>query len=122
MVLITPSQRVVIMKRRSGFTLVETSIVVAIIGLLSAVAIPSFSAVRAKSLSNTKKANVRQLNNAVQMWAMDALALDNAPIGGGITNYIKGGIDGLVVGASGVNITNITMEIVSHTFTVADLY
>jgi len=96
--------------------------VVAVIGLLSAVAIPSFSAVRAKSLNNTKKANIRLLNNSIQIWAMDNLLPDDARVGGGVTNYIKGGIDRLSVGQSFVNITNITTKTIDYTFVVADLY
>lgn len=109
-------------KRRGGFTLVETSVAVAVIGLLSALAIPSFSAVRAKSFNNTKKANVRLLNNSIQMWAMDNLLPDDARIGGGVTNYIKGGIERLSVGQSFVNVSNITTKTISHTFTVEDIY
>lgn len=110
------------MKRRSGFTLVEVSIVVAVIGLLSAVAIPSFSAARSMSVNNTKKSNVRLLNNSVQMWAMDNLVAGDALIDRGITNYIKGGIGQLSVGSSWVNITNIIAQTSDHTFTVQDLY
>jgi len=110
------------MKSRQGFTLVETSVVVAVIGLLSAVAIPSFQSVRAKSLNNTKKANVRVLNNAVEMWAMDNLLPGETAIDLAITNYLKGGVEALQVGTQAVGMTNITQQTVNHIFTVEELY
>ena len=110
------------MKRRSGFTLVEISIVVSVIGLLAAVAIPSLNSARSNSLDRTKKSNVRVLNNAVEMWAMDVLAPDRTRIGIGVTNYIKGGFESLSVGESPLNITNITQKTVGYTFTIDDLY
>lgn len=110
------------MSRRSGFTLVETSVVVAVIGLLSAIALPSFSAARTRSLASIKQSNVRLLNNAVEQWAMDEFSVEGAMIGFGITNYIKGGLSQLAVGSVEVNITNITTKAVGYSFTVEDLY
>ncbi|MCF7863474.1 MAG: hypothetical protein K9L89_01640 [Kiritimatiellales bacterium] len=102
--------------------MVETSVVVAVIGLLSAIAIPSFSAVRTHSLDTIKQSNVRVLNNAVQQWAMENFSSDDERIGGGITNYIKGGLSRLAVGSAPVNITNIVSKTAGYTFTVEDLY
>jgi len=109
-------------RRQSGFTLVEVSIVVTVIGLLSAVAIPSFSSARRRSIENTKSSNVRLLNNAVEMWAMDNMVGDGSEIGYGITNYIKGGFQQMSIGSLPVNITNIIEKSVGYTFTKEDIY
>ena len=59
------------MKSKAGFTLVEIMIVVAIIGLLAAIGIPSFMRARTKSLENTKEANINQIEGAIAQYALD---------------------------------------------------
>jgi len=56
---------------KKGFTLVEIMIVVAIIGLLAAIAIPNFMKARQKALENARTANLKQIESAIQVWAID---------------------------------------------------
>ncbi|MGA2245295.1 MAG: type II secretion system protein [Verrucomicrobiota bacterium] len=56
---------------RAGFTLVEIMIVVAIIGLLAAIAIPNFVTARARAQANACINNLRQIDGAANQFALE---------------------------------------------------
>jgi len=57
--------------KKAGFTLVEIMIVVLIIGILLAIAIPNFVAARESSRAKACIGNLKQLDSATQQYCMD---------------------------------------------------
>jgi prepilin-type N-terminal cleavage/methylation domain-containing protein len=78
--------------RKVGFTLVEIMIVVAIIGLLAAIAIPNFIKARTKSQANACINNLRQISGAIDTWALETGQASGSTLSGGVSTisaYIK---------------------------------
>ncbi|MFM1941390.1 MAG: hypothetical protein RI897_372 [Verrucomicrobiota bacterium] len=63
--------RAAVFQHKLAFTLVEIMIVVAIIGLLAAIAIPNFVKVRERAQTNACINNLRLIDASKQQWALE---------------------------------------------------
>lgn len=82
------------MRRRTrGFTLMEMMIVVCIIGILLAIAVPNYLRARGTSRLHAIVSNLRQIDTAVQEWGMS----QNKPQGTAVT---QANLDGTAGGSA----------------------
>ena len=76
--------------KRGAFTLVEIMIVVAIIALLAAIAVPSFLRARKRSQASKILNDLRMIDSAVDQYAIETGKQSGAPIAvSDWTNYVK---------------------------------
>ena len=77
-------------KRRGGFTLVEIMIVVAIIALLAAIAVPGFLRARKRSQASRILNDLRLIDSAVDQYAIETNKASGATVAiSDWTNYLK---------------------------------
>lgn len=59
--------------KQKGFTLIELMIVIAIVGILAAIAIPQFNLYRVRGFVATTRSDVKNAHTAVQAWYAENL-------------------------------------------------
>jgi type IV pilus assembly protein PilA len=107
--------------REDGFTLIELLVVIVIIGILLAIAVPSYLGFRSRAQDAAAESNLRQAVPAAEAWYSD---------NGSYTNLITGvagppatGLhiydSGLATGAQGVTVDNVSANAYCLTATSA---
>ena len=87
-------------QRRAGFTLVEIMIVVAIIALLAAIAVPGFLRARKRSQASRVINDLRLIDSAVDQYAIETNKTSGSTVNtADWTNYLKKGTNLFLTGA-----------------------
>ena len=68
------------MSNRKGFTLIELLIVVVIIGILAAIAIPKFASTKEKAYISAMKSDLRNLATSQEAWFADNTVYFGGPV------------------------------------------
>jgi prepilin-type N-terminal cleavage/methylation domain-containing protein len=78
-------------RSRRGFTLIELLMVVVIIGVLAAIAIPKFANSKERAIVGQMKSDLRNMVTAQEAYISDALTYYNGPIPSGVLAYDPSG-------------------------------
>src|SRR3982750_1231393 len=94
-------------RKHAGFTLVEIMIVVAIIALLAAIAVPGFLRARKRSQASRIINDLRLIDSAVDQYAIETNKKSGDPVGiVDWTNYLK----------KGTNLYSTGLDILGNTY------
>lgn len=78
-------------RNEKGFTLIELMVVILIIGILVAIAIPVFNNARASAQTNACKASMRTVEGAIETWRADNPGSAYPTTWGGVTGALVSG-------------------------------
>lgn len=94
-------------RNEKGFTLIELMIVIAIIGILAAIAIPQFSAYRKRAFNASAESDVRNLATAQEAYYVD------------FSKYVSGSSNLLSYGYVASNNVSATVNGDSSSYTIS---
>jgi len=78
---------------RDAFTLIEIMIVVAIIGMLAAIAVPNFAKARTEAQRTGCISNLQRIDGAIQVWALEQKKDADQPVTyADISGYLKNAV------------------------------
>ncbi|MEG6522546.1 type II secretion system protein [Desulfotomaculum sp. 1211_IL3151] len=86
------------LRNRKGFTLVELMVVVVIIGILSAIAVPIYGTVTTRAADGADEANIRTIKGAGMMYVTEAgPPSTDLTVVSELDPYLEGGLSAIVV-------------------------